>query len=626
MNELEQTIREGSKARHEFVASLKKQVISDYSQKGSTKFNIITMISKNRIFLGAFSAFSVTLFAGLLVLAYVVAPKSATLSQADTDLLQKIASANSSRLELGLGNSAMVPSANTSMNSAATDQSKRAAALVYREVNRDYNYVERTEEYTKGPLANSCSNAAYVPEDIASISSYEYYVDKKAMFPDKTLSMQRTKDGELIEYQLMDNQSTYINAGGSYTVYLKNNNIIRPLAYDTVSAPETSALSKEATGNASSSSNVATDINKMPPVTATPSPTLSIKSLFGDNAKVIGTKTENGKKYYIIEWTYDLYTDCAPASSNLAAESSVSSIGNTVKPKQVITVQAKVSDGNFKIAEQSYFKGTSKSENLIVTYAINEQTKLLSGNEQELDKFNPIKTVPIRTFDVASFNWSAANQKELASIIQKNNIKGIVFDSSIGKASGVYSNQVRVIPDFQKYQTDRDFYAQTQFGQKRYDQIVKDNSFTVDANSPLMNLSFSNVKTDVLPGVILIYSESVPIQTIINQQGMSAGTAKAVDITLDGRVISGTQYEAASTPNSVSGSGGSGATAPDAPSDQKNIQTRALYYVFKQNGFHYIAMIYVNTKTSYSPVFKSVANLEDLAKSVNGVVEPVKAL
>lgn len=205
-----------------------------------------------------------------------------------------------------------------------------------------------------------------------------------------------------------------------------------------------------------------------------------IRQFFGEDVDIVGMEEIEGKKYYLLEYSYE--TPCDIDYSKMPIVNKVDfwngeyyeeQKNNTKNEKIVIRNYVDVAD--YSIYKSSSYLESSQDGNLIYSY-ITEVDKSESSYEKALEVTEIELAVPIKEYkydgSTTEYDARAQNKKVVDYIDSKK--YPVVDLSGMGYIiSNVYSNDYYVqnvqVDDFSELLMNRDFYPEGELGDRIYE-------------------------------------------------------------------------------------------------------------------------------------------------------------
>lgn len=311
--------------------------------------------------------------------------------------------------------------------------------LVYSPANREYKYRFSKTTYSKGSAADKCKSLNY-DEFLATSESYEYYGDNNESY---YKYIQFDSSNTVYSYGLNtydSRESVSIDyRGGSYAV---RTSYIADIARDGV-APE--VTTPEETTDEPEDVEQEVDYVSL------------IEQYFGSDADIVDVVNENGKEYYVIQYSFQ--TDC---SGNLIALSS-RDIYNPAQMPDKIFVQSYIDSENFEIYRSYNYLSNVDPSNLVNSNV----TELETGNEMPVDKFKFEYNVEIRDLVYPEYTPEKEANK-IADYLATQNLN-ILFANNWVLQSVYSPDMANNSNDPLNYYSDRDFYPGGANGDKMYE-------------------------------------------------------------------------------------------------------------------------------------------------------------
>lgn len=313
----------------------------------------------------------------------------------------------------------------------------------------DYKFRESTSTMTIGPAQSRC--AGYGTNLAGTTSSADYYGEDGYVYSKYS---QKDADGNLLYYSLSkpenDRNAYYDYRGGDYAV--RNLYELSPILYGR--GAETMMTEGAVVDSATSSDIVAAD------PTAT-----DIANYFGPDAKITKEITEGGRKYYEIEYSWDI--NCNDAGGGIRPLY-ISAVGGAGEPTNKIINTQVVSADTFEVTEYRAYLDSVDANNLITT-----TTSQVVVNNNDLStvagKFDFEYSVPVRDLD-----WEVLGAQQQAE--QESKAINYVSSNSIYLPVNVqdgYTNSISINLEYTPvaggdYAQDRSFYPAGAVGDRMY--------------------------------------------------------------------------------------------------------------------------------------------------------------
>jgi hypothetical protein len=327
----------------------------------------------------------------------------------------------------------------------------------------DYKFRETTSIMTLGPAQARC--AGYGTYNVAGTThSVDYYADDGYVYSKYS---QKDADGNLLYYYLSkpenDRNATYDYRGGSYAV--RNLYAASPTFYS-------------ARTDTPTSEGAVVDLDTTATVAAEPTAT-DIGNYFGPDAKITKEITEGGRKYYEIEYSWDINCD-DDGGVKLLYISAVGSVGETTN--KIVNVQVVDAD-TFEITEYRVYLDSVDANNLL---SATDSQVTVNNNELSTvaGKFDFEYSVTVRDLD-----WETLSAQQQAE--QQTKANDYISSNSIylpmNTAEG-YTNSISVNLEYtpiagSDYAQDRNFYPSGAVG----DRLFAEMNPVIDAGQPYPN-------------------------------------------------------------------------------------------------------------------------------------------
>jgi hypothetical protein len=598
--ELQRTFRDAAAPREEFLNALKKEVVSTASTKVSRSnllSSIMMKLSQTQLKFGAIAAF-VFVGVGATVMYSLWAPRTTFVAN-QSEIFANIAAANSNRTQNKIANNSPVVGNKTATSSDLASPEKMSALWYQDPKTRGYDYKKTTTTYNTGKGSQKCTPMIPYAGEITKEESIQYFSKSEDYQPSHTKYV--TYNGNnVFDYNLTVGTSQWQYKGGSYAVQLKNVQRVSPLAAENlkIATPQTDYFAIDGSG----SNGVTSDIRIAEPID-TVTPTDQITSYFGEDAKIVGTETVNGKKFYRIQWTFN-----GSCSQSVVGKDAVVSNNSS----DTIAVESLADAETFVITEESYYYQKFGSANLIYSRKTVEETaKSLSAASVE-SIFTFEFPVTVKVIDAASFKYEEQYQKALVAYLAQKGMNPLVISTKGYSLQSASSNNVSIVPEQDKHLVDRDFYANNEYGQSQYDQN-KDMFKPYVENGvvyPELLLSYES-STKVSWATVAQYTGDIDTQKALKSSfGVDTTllTGKGtVAIMVDGKSVAGQVFEQKDETRSMPGSSNpsTGDVAPVPEVEVSPFVTR--YFVIKSGDKTVIIMTSLDNKVAVADIAKSFA-------------------
>lgn len=565
-DEIHKIFEEFATPRVAFVESLKKQVVS-YGHGTSPRSNFISnlfmKLSKPTVRIAAMATLLVV-SAGAATYSYWYKPQPFANQE---EILAKIAQANE-----GVKRDA------ATTNAATGEADQKISALYIRPAeDRNYNYRKYTNTYEIGAAAAKCTQMVPYQSSVTKDELYEYFSDKDEMFPKYTKTTAYA-GSDLYDYNLTVGTDRWQYRGGSYVVHLTNVQQMMTLAQgipENVKSTEADAL-PELDAETAKDLLIATPTETPTKVT---NPEDVIKNYFGEDAKILGKKTVDGREVYEVKWSFS--STCGDLQSN--PDRTISS--SSVELDETITVVALADAKDFAIVSESYYLGASANRNLLYTHGMVEEKKNIASFADIRDEFTFSLNVPGKTVDAAAYQYDKEYRKAVLDYANKN-MSTIAYLAGKFKLQSLSSPYVSIVPDHEKHLIDRAFYSTKPYGQALYDEnkdMFKPYQ-EVGKTYPTVQLTYDTNGPTTWASLALVQS-SLTGKDAVATLGVDAASVKdagTVAITINGEAVKATVYEVMQNNSTEPGSvGASDSEITTLPADEgKMSEYRDLYVVF----------------------------------------------
>lgn len=489
-------------------------------------FNLFSM-QRQRYMLGVFVALMGLVLASGAFLSFNKTGKDGLSNTDKRAVFQKILD-NNPQVYQTAARESIASAGGASKLSIASDR-----AMIYPYLpKRDYNYQVTKTVLTNGPAANQCSTlkANWYNESNEAVTtySYEFIEDGGSYWKNVTTD----SNGNVLDFYLSkynSNQSEYYDyKGGKFAV--KTISKHAQVETDAVLFDDMPEVEPEAITEPEQ------DIDEL------------IKMYFGEDADIVDIVNENGKEYYVLQYSYK--TNCD--SMMYPAISSDMRIMPIEGDTTIISTNW-VDSENFTYAKSYTYLNSVSDANLIGTVLSENETRQTSFSEVSSD-FDFTYNVEVREFVFDNSNYFYDAQKEANKVndfLNNANISFVVpVDSNRFPMPSVYVN-VPYTPepnDTVNYYLERDFYAATQAGQAQFDAATNP-GLIEPSGTPFAN-SFGSVnlvldKSSYSSIYLEMYKKDVSNDNLKN---MLLGSevkdleTKDVEITVDGNVVRGVEY------------------------------------------------------------------------------------
>lgn len=382
------------------------------------------------------------------------------------------------------------------------------APLIFVPAERNYTYRYSKTTYEQGPAAGRCQTMIF-DDALHTTENYEFFVsDNESQYK----YIQRDRDGDLIGYSLSKNTSTSSEQieykGGSYAVRTS-------YTYDA----SVRAVDLPADTQPESSIN--------PLETTEPDYTALIHQYFGPDADIVNVVSEDGREYYVVQYTYK--TDCSGA----AYERVTADVYNPNNLPDTIVVHNYVSTDNFVIQRTLNYLGSADNSNLINTTTVEQETSNVDFS-QVSSNFDFEFNVEIRDIVYPNYN-SGEEANKLSGYIENERIT--LLSTSTAKLISAYSNDLSV-QEFEKYNYygDRNFYPAGPKGDAMFE--VNNRPYGSEEVLSLLSLSYylDTVNYDYL--TVDIFSQTA----VLPNTRQTPTSTSSFSLNIDGQSIPATLY------------------------------------------------------------------------------------
>jgi hypothetical protein len=576
--EIIKMLKEEGTPRNAFKQNLKKQVLAEYSRQPNFIQSVIMAISfKQKALLGAVSALVLT--GALASGGYVYyANMQPNISE---DVLAQIAE-----------NYSQQNSQNQNGKRSATDArlaSSTAEIMLYRPpVNRDYNYQVRRDTFTFGNSYNKCTPLVPVALGINTVEYTEWYKKKddwQAEYSEsKTISegSATNSQGLVKDYTLTAGTTRWEYRGGSYAV-----KVINTPRYDILATarPANVAEGDTAISVPAPDNQASTDAPQEKPAT-TQTPAEKIKSIFGEDAKVIGQITKNGKKYYRIQWSFQATCE-VPENRETPVGASDYRVVDLEKGNKKVIMQALANQSTMEIEEESMFLENVNNNFLIFTKNAQVERKTIDEAEAK-SRFTFPFNVPVKELDQKVFDSGDYFINQMKSYLQQKNIsvlKPLAADFTI---TGLSSSSVEPYRELSKHLTDRAFYSPGAEGTKQYEEIKK--GFVVDTsvnmNNPALRIHTENAKDmTAYTGMTISVFQNLSADKLFEELKASRPIREnpKTTVTIDGQKVEAREIFGADVSKSSRTEPGSAGAEQTMPAPEEEFATRYFIFTYKGN-------------------------------------------
>ncbi len=336
---------------------------------------------------------------------------------------------------------------------------------------RDANTLYTSKStYVSGPATGRCSVFGMDIDPLlenTSYESYEYFNDQNESFY-KSVSL--NSDSNIITYNLSkydeDSSVNLTYLGGEYAVR-------ESYKYEPITYMEDTPADLMEGESAPSSDGFATD---------PAADEFLIDQFFGEGTDIVGTYTENGVDYYILQTEYD--TNCSSRDA-FNVETPDFWNGESYEERGAFTTTNKIVDWSYVHPEtfefvkyESYLDSVGPNNLLYSTTNTIESRSLTASEVEEIFTFE--YSVPIRDieFDDTVYTQPTSEEQANQSIegLAEDNISVLYLDSTELLLDWVYVNSYDAgyVNSNYKYYSDRGFYPSGRLGDVMFDQY---NSF-----------------------------------------------------------------------------------------------------------------------------------------------------
>lgn len=461
MDELNNIFEESATPRKEFVANLKRQVISQI-HNSKPKSNLITILfmkfSQPMLRVGAV----VTLLAigtGVATYAYWFTPKQ--FANQD-DILAKIAQAN-------LGKKKNANEAAPLASATKAQDAKMSALYIRKPEDRNYNYKKITNMYEIGSAAARCAQMIPYQGAVTQDEFTEYFSTKEESYPRYTKNVVYSGTN-IYDFNLNIDNEQWQYRGGEYAVHLKNVQRMISLMMEGVPSGIKEGSPATTTDNNVENQKVpvesTTVVNSFPAPEAPNSTTVPenpkdmIKNYFGEDAKILDQVSRDGNEYYKIQWSYKSACGDLSTSPNRTTSSS----STEMDQKMVVVAYADVKD--MSIDMQSLYLDSVANRNLLYTQDTSEVSKNTSFAEIK-DEFAYTYAKPVKTVDVSAYQYEKEYRTAALDYIKKN-MTEVVYLTGKYTLQSLYSSYVTVVPDHERHFIDSAYYSPKAYGVALY--------------------------------------------------------------------------------------------------------------------------------------------------------------
>lgn len=578
--EIIKMLKEEGTPRHAFKQNLKKQVLAEYSHQPNFIQSIIMAISfKQKALLGAVSALVLTgaLASGGYVYYANIQPNISE------DVLAQIAENYSQQ---------NTQNQNGKRSADARLASSTAETMLYRPpVDREYNYQVRKDTFTLGNAYNKCTPLVPVTSDVKTVEYAEWYKKKddwQAEYSEsKTISEGNATNsqGLVKDYTLTAGTTRWEYKGGSYAI-----KVINTPRYDILATVRPANVAEgDTTISAPAPDNQTSNVDapqEKPATTQTPAE--KIKSIFGEDAKVIGQITKDGKKYYQIQWSFQATCEI-PQVSETAVGVAVQNIApDQIGTKKVI-VQALANQTSMDIEEESMFLENTNSQSLIFTKNAQIERKTITEAEAKA-RFTFPFNVEIKQLDQKVFDSGDYFINQMKTYLQQKNIAVLSPLAADFTITGLSTSSVEPYRELSKHLTDRAFYSPGINGTKQYEEMKK--GFTVDTsvnmNNPALRIHTENAKDmTAYTGMTISVFQNLSADKLFEELKASRPIREnpKTTVTIDGQKIEAREFFGADVSKSSRTEPGSAGAGVDQamPAPEEEFATRYFIFTYKGN-------------------------------------------
>lgn len=581
--ELKTFLQKAGKPRDSFVSALEKKVLDTHSSGKqpnllSTVLMAFTATKKQLVIGGGLAFLAVT----------------AIFVTGGMYLWQKQQANEMNAILAEIANANLEARQRDSQSEAKLSATMDAARLIYIDPKtRGYTYRKSVETYSWGSQAASCAASFPFMTEVSSVEHVELFSSADLQFPDYTLNIIKDRNNSITSYELHRPRERYTYAGGSYAV-----KVLNPLTMNIL------ALTRE--GGNEATGIVADDMKTLPvegpqnPQQPT-DPNEVIRNYFGENAKVIGKETREGKEVYKIEYASEFF--CAKRSRN----PEVSAVDMGPAQKQIII--AYFDTKSFLAVEEQFYVNSVSNQNMLYT----RKVAVDQGNQaiaEVSSQFEFTLNVPVTTVDQAKDNYQGKYNAAMRDLLQKEGIQLFSGPWSIS-SQGLYSGNIRIIVDSEKHLYDRNFYAKTTEAQEQYDAMVQSQRPSNEKFQSLITQTVATTDTTVTAFNVDVYSLSdrEVIDHLKSQRGdSSSGTEAATTLSINGAEVPATLIA-----NSEARGVSADSTMPSAPDRGFGAEGTTLSiktYVVAYRGKTYVFTFTVNSKDPADSIKPTMRTLD----------------
>lgn len=372
----------------------------------------------------------------------------------------------------------------------------------YRPTGDEPNYYMSQIQKEAGPKYKECESYMYFYDDKVTEESYSFYGE------DKYLSKFLTKDseGNIINLFVNDGTSEYQYQGGKYAVRIKN---IK--AYPALMEGDARLMTTEV------SEESAPSVDDVVTTSVVQSPT----DYFGADSRVLGEEEIDGKKYYVVEWSYDGYCNDTEKTVKIVSKS-------WADTTTYITYKTEM------------YLGSSDESNRIYT----EMNKSLSEKKSYDDvknDFNFDVNVEIKELDASEYEMGSEKYlAEFKKMFEDNDLLFITPSESLKyRLSGYDSSKVST-DQLYSYFKDRNFYCDSELCSKMYEDMNQVYEISDYEKSRILSTYFELSNDTSYSSInITVFNKVIADSEILNY--FSGASSKEVSSTIN---INGKAYQA----------------------------------------------------------------------------------
>jgi hypothetical protein len=406
-------------------------------------------------------------------------------AEQQAEIFENIAKQNSEIINtrINSGNSiasAVSPALATTQEKATEDTEELAAdisstskliapALPY---TQDHTYSYSTTKSEMGPAVEKCAamnlNNLYAGFADSTSESYTYNDIVNGSYYSKYLT--RTDSNEVLSYYLSESHPTRSESleylGGKYaaktiSTFPAIGDPVASVGFEgDLIAPTTETMPAEE------------EIDYLS----------VIQSLYGPDAKITQKAVdEEGKEYYIIEYSYGMNCD----EEATIFKSYIAPTGDDYTDK--IVIQDWVSLDKFNIGKTQMYLDSAEESNLIMeTSTTSEYSDVDFGSVASNFEFEFDVEVKEKLYDYSQDDYTydpRAEAEKAFNNLDDLNTNIIFVDEPKYEVTSLYISDldptdiVKVEDDFYDYLTDRDFYSDSELGQQMYESAVEWNNY-----------------------------------------------------------------------------------------------------------------------------------------------------